>query len=214
MLILILIAQLLVIIAIICCVSEKDCTVLTYNDLIQLIDDGVINASKSQVHGSSIDVTLHHLIRREQMGSQMDKVHLGRGDTLKTELIDMREIGSFAMMPAEFVLAGTVETLKLPGNLSCEFKLRSSIGRSALNHALSGWVDPYFEGNLTLELTNTSRFKKLVLEPGLVIGQLVFYRHATVPPEHGYAKNGRYNGQTGVTESKGVAERIDKNQPA
>jgi dCTP deaminase len=184
-------------------VQEKH-GVLTYNELIQLIDDGVIDADKSQVRGSSIDLTLHHLIRREHMGGQMEKVYLGRGDKIKTDLVDMLESDDFTMMPAEFVLGGTVETFCMPGNLSAEFKLRSSVGRNALNHALSGWIDPYFSGNLTLELTNSSRFKKLILEPGLVIGQVVFHRHATAPPEHGYAKNGRYNGQSGVTESKGV----------
>jgi dCTP deaminase len=179
--------------------------ILSYYRLCELIEKGVIDAPMSSVRGTSIDIHLHHEIRREQVGGSMDKVWLGRGDVVKTERIDMTEQGYFVMQPHEFILGGTVETFKMPDNLSAELRLRSSIGRCALNHILSVWVDPWFEGNLTLELVNNTRFKRLVLEPGLLIGQMVFHEHEPVPYDKGYAANGRYMGQSGVTESKGIA---------
>jgi len=42
------------------------------------------------------------------------------------------------------------------------------------------------------------------LEPGMLIGQVVFFRHKKVPKHASYAQKGRYNGQTEVTASKGI----------
>jgi dCTP deaminase len=179
--------------------------ILSYYRLCELIEQGVINAPMSSVRGTSIDIHLHHEIRREQMGGSLDKVWLSCGDVIKTDLIDMNEYGPYAMQPHEFVLGGSVEVLKMPDNLTGELRLRSSVGRCALNHILSVWVDPWFQGNLTLELKNDTRFKKLVIEPGLLIGQMLFHEHEPVPYDKGYAANGRYMGQSGVTESKGIA---------
>jgi hypothetical protein len=52
---------------------------LSYVELVGLVNQGVINAPMSAVNGSSIDLTLHHLARREVLGAAMQTVRLGRG---------------------------------------------------------------------------------------------------------------------------------------
>ncbi|MCZ6729704.1 MAG: dCTP deaminase, partial [SAR324 cluster bacterium] len=68
---------------------------------------------------------------------------------------------------------------------------RSSIGRIGLFVENAGWVDPGFEGELTLELYNANR-QPIRLQAGRRICQLVFARMdqpASVP------YRGKYQGQ-------------------
>jgi hypothetical protein len=60
---------------------------LSYLNLVELINAGVINAPLSAINGSSIDLTLHHLARREVFGPAMQKVRLGQGESIETKLL-------------------------------------------------------------------------------------------------------------------------------
>jgi deoxycytidine triphosphate deaminase len=88
----------------------------------------------------------------------------------------------------------------------------SSLGRLGLIvHATAGFVDPGFQGSLTLEITNFNSVP-IVLRPGLPIAQLSFMaldRPAERP--YGHPELGsHYHGQTEATESRyegGPAER-------
>jgi dCTP deaminase len=175
---------------------------LSYTELVELVNSGVIDAPLSAVNGSSIDVTLHHIARREAMGAAMQTVRLGKGETIETVEIDLHE--EYRMMPYSTLLAATVETLNMPLWLSAEYSLKSSIGRNFLGHEMAGWCDPGFNGTLTLELRNNNSFKKLILTPGMPIGQLKFFRHKSVPHENSYAVRGQYMGQNKAQPSLGI----------
>ncbi len=58
--------------------------------------------------------------------------------------------------PHSFLLATTLERVKLPDNLTAFVEGRSSIGRIGLFIQNAGWVDPGFEGQITLELYNAN----------------------------------------------------------
>lgn len=106
--------------------------------------------------------------------------------------------GAFLLMPRQFVLATTMEYFKLPDNLTAFVEGRSSVGRMGLFIQNAGWVDPGFEGEITLELFNASD-KPILLETGERVGQLVFAeldQHAEKP------YNGKYQKQTGATGSR------------
>lgn len=62
----------------------------------------------------------------------------------------------------------------------------------------AGWVDPGFQGEITLELYNANRCA-IELKAGRRIGQLVFAQmdNAALHPY-----NGKYQGQKGATGSK------------
>ncbi len=175
---------------------------LSYLDLCELVETGVIDAPLSAVNGSSIDITLHHLARREVMGSMMQTVRLGRGETIETVELDLHD--EYRMLPYSILLAASVETFNMPPWLSAEYSLKSSLGRNFLGHEMAGWIDPWFHGTLTLELRNNNSFKKLVLDPGMPIGQVKFFRHKPVPIEHSYLTRGQYNGQNKAQPSLGV----------
>lgn len=180
-------------------------SIIAYNELCELVKSGVIDAPLSSVNGSSIDLTLHHIIRKEVIGSAMKIVRLYNGESIETEEINMLDgNGEYVMMPDAVVLGATVERFNLPLNISAEFSLKSTLGRNNLAHQLAGWVDPGFCGTLTLELKNENQFHKLAIAPKMKIGQVKFFRHEPVPLEHSYSVRGQYNGQTKVTASKGI----------
>lgn len=109
---------------------------------------------------------------------------------------------AYMLAPGEFVLAHTAEYVRIPVELECIFQLKSSRGREGYEHALAGYIDPGFHGQVTLELTNLRRYKSLPLKAGLLIGQLRFSK-VDEPPHRPYCMTGRYNNDLGVVPSKG-----------
>jgi dCTP deaminase len=99
--------------------------------------------------------------------------------------------------PKAFVLATTIEYVHLPADITAFVEGRSSIGRLGLFIQNAGWVDPGFQGNITLELYNANSIP-IELNAGRRLCQLVF---ASLDQEaHPYM--GKYNGQRNATESR------------
>jgi dCTP deaminase len=121
------------------------------------------------------------------------------------EEIHYRDVTSDSLIlpPHSFVLATTEEYIKLPSNLTAFVEGRSSIGRMGLFIQNAGWVDPGFEGRITLELYNANSLP-IQLERGRRICQLVFCRMDQAAA-HPY--KGKYQGQT---RSVGSLAALDK----
>ena len=96
-----------------------------------------------------------------------------------------------------FVLATTMEVIRLPGNLTAFVEGRSSVGRLGLFIQNAGWVDPGFEGAITLELYNANS-APMRIEAGRRMCQLVIAQ-ADQFVEHPY--RGKYQGQRVTTGS-------------
>lgn len=120
-------------------------------------------------------------------------------DTKKEVCCAKCDIGAnFVIKPKEFILATTKEYIRLPNDLTAFVEGRSSIGRLGLFVQNAGWVDPGFEGEITLELFNASDLP-ILLYGGMRIAQLVF-AELDRPCENPY--NGKYQKQTGATASR------------
>jgi dCTP deaminase len=105
---------------------------------------------------------------------------------------------AFLLLPGQFVLASTLEYFRLPDNLTAFVEGRSSIGRLGLFIQNAGWVDPGFEGEITLELYNASN-SAIELIAGRRIGQLVF---AQMDSSAQCPYRGKYQGQRSATGSR------------
>jgi dCTP deaminase len=165
---------------------------------------------ESQVNGASIDVRLGRTFLRETPpGVTTLRPSYYVCLKGKEELTMGKEIlpwgNPFYLAPGEFILAQTVEVFNLPNDIAAEFRLKSSVARAALDQALAVWIDPGFHNSvLTIELKNNARYHTLVLEAGMKIGQIVFFRGVPVPDAASYAVRGQYNNLSEVTGSKGV----------
>jgi len=110
----------------------------------------------------------------------------------------------FVLHPGEFVLGTTLERLVLPDDIVGRLEGKSSLGRlGLLIHSTAGYVDPGWDGRLTLELSNVANLP-IVLTPGMKIGQVSFSQ-MTTPVERPYGTpglNSRYQGQGATTPSR------------
>lgn len=119
--------------------------------------------------------------------------------TLDNEIhYKMIESDTYILLPGQFVLATTMEYIALPNDLTAFVEGRSSLGRMGLFIQNSGWVDPGFEGEITLELYNANRCA-IELKAGRRVGQLVFAKMDDVAAN---PYRGKYQGQRGATGSR------------
>jgi dCTP deaminase len=102
------------------------------------------------------------------------------------------------------VLGSTLERVALPDDLVARLDGKSSLGRlGLLIHSTAGYVDPGWDGTLTLELSNVANLP-ITLYRGMKIGQIGFHRLSS-PVEFAYGDSrigSRYRGQTEPTASR------------
>ena len=169
--------------------------ILSDGTLRQLLASGdlvVDPVDDDQIQPASIDLRLaDHFLKVDE--NRLEVIRLD--SELHYEALNQSQI---VIPPHSFLLATTKERIRLPDNLTAFVEGRSSIGRIGLFIQNAGWVDPGFEGNLTLELYNANRLP-IRLQEGRRICQLVFARmdRAAQTPYHG-----KYHGQTGATGSR------------
>lgn len=99
--------------------------------------------------------------------------------------------------PHHFILGTTLEYIGLPNYLTGSVEGRSSIGRRGLFVQNAGWIDPGFEGNITLELYNANE-SAIRICSGRRICQLVL-DFTDKPVKNPY--HGKYQRQKGTTGS-------------
>lgn len=128
----------------------------------------------------------------------------GRDQAGLTERVAASTEEPFVLHPGEFALGTTVELIALPDDVVGRLEGKSSLGRlGLLIHSTAGYVDPGWEGRLTLELSNVANLP-IVLTPGMKIGQISFSQMTTpVDRPYGHPELGsRYQGQDRATPSK------------
>lgn len=100
--------------------------------------------------------------------------------------------------PRSYILATTQEYVRLPENIAAFVQGRSSAMRLGLFLQNSGWVDPGFEGEITIALYNANNLS-IKLAKGVRICQLVF-AHLDQGAVRPY--QGKYQGQRNATGSR------------
>jgi len=117
--------------------------------------------------------------------------------TSKPEYVEMIQ-EEVVIPPHSFLLATTREYVKLADDLTAFVEGRSSIGRLGLFIQNSGWVDPGFEGEITIELFNANNLP-IKLVSGVRICQLVI---AQLDQKAQNPYRGKYQGQRNATGSR------------
>lgn len=74
-----------------------------------------------------------------------------------TEQFEVKADEPWILHPGEFALGSTWEYVKLDASIAARLEGKSSLGRlGILTHSTAGFIDPGFEGHITLELSNVS----------------------------------------------------------
>jgi dCTP deaminase len=140
----------------------------------------------SMVNPASIDIRIgRHLICETMHG--LDNWTL------------LEEGKPFAVHPGAFLLVETYEHIMVPNGYCVELKLKSTAARKGWNHSLAFWVDPGWDGILTMELKNQLEYGWLTLERGQRFAQIIVHQldSYALKPYHG-----RYQGAGGVELAK------------
>ena len=159
--------------------------ILSDRTLFKMLEAGTLSITpldKEQVQPASVDIRLGNTF------SIVEDLSTGV-ITLKDEVrYKTINTDTYILLPGQFV----------PDNLTAFVEGRSSLGRLGLFIQNAGWVDPGFQGEITLELFNANRCA-IELKAGRRVGQLVF---AEMDDTALKPYNGKYQGQKGATGSR------------
>ena len=179
---------------------------LSDRDINAELESGRIGLAPSEpemVQPSSVDVRLDRYFRLFD-NHKYAVIDPAEDQPELTRLLEVDPEEGFILHPGEFVLGSTFEQVRLPDDVAARLEGKSSLGRlGLLTHSTAGFIDPGFEGHITLELSNVATLP-IRLWPGMKIGQLCFFRLSS-PAERPYgagATYSRYLGQRGPTASR------------
>ena len=179
---------------------------LSDRDIKRYIADGAITLEPFDaelIQPASVDIKLDNNFRTFT-NSRHPVIPADNPPADLTQLVHVCDNEQFILHPGEFVLASTIEYLTLGDNIAARLEGKSSMGRIGLMiHSTAGFIDPGFEGQITLELSNVARLP-LALTPRMKIGQLSFIELSS-PCEFPYGSpklGSKYQHQQGPTPSR------------
>ena len=135
----------------------------------ELINTGaIIGGNNDLISPASIDFRLSkHLLYL----SPKIMIDVKDISNLPWEEIDIPEDG-LIMNPGCLYLGSTSERLVLPNNVVATAEGKSTVGRLGLTvHVTAGWIDPGFDGTVTLEMVSTNPIR---IYEGMRLGQFTF----------------------------------------
>ncbi len=180
--------------------------VLSDRTIAARIADGSIGIDpydEALLQPSSVDVRVDRTFRVFH-NARYPYIDVKQPQEALTELVDIADEEPFILHPGEFVLGSTLERVTLPHDLVARLEGKSSLGRlGLLIHSTAGFIDPGFDGHVTLELSNVANLP-ITIYHGMKIGQISFMQ-MTEPASAPYgstALGSKYQGQRGSTPSR------------
>jgi dCTP deaminase len=180
--------------------------VLSDRTIARLLEQGAIEIDPYDpglLQPSSVDVRVDRFFRVFH-NARYPYIDVREPQEDLTELVEIEEETPFILHPGEFVLGSTLERLRLPDDLVARLEGKSSLGRlGLLIHSTAGFIDPGWDGHVTLELSNVANLP-ITIYYGMKIGQVSFVQ-LTEPAATPYGAGGlgsKYQGQRGPTPSR------------
>lgn len=186
----------------------SDRTIMKYNDKGILIKEPI---KLEQLQPNSVDLTLGNtwkLIRPNLTFKGSSVIDPRNEIVYKEGTFHVGKKGSryegysyFIIQPNEFVLLASNETLNIPNGIISFVQGRSSIARLAIQTEQAGLIDSGFEGTITFEVYNQSKYP-IILYEGMRIAQVYFFKAQYADVAYGSNLKGKYSGQIEATGSK------------
>jgi dCTP deaminase len=180
--------------------------VLSDRTISRLIEQGRIEIDPyddSLLQPSSVDVRVDRFFRVFH-NNRYPYIDVKEPQDELTELVEVDDETPFVLHPGEFVLGSTLERIRLPDDLVARLEGKSSLGRlGLLIHSTAGYIDPGWDGHVTLELSNVANLP-ITIYYAMKIGQISFVQ-MTEPAETPYGSEtigSKYKGQRGPTASR------------
>ena len=180
--------------------------VLSDRTIRRYLEDGRIEIDpydESLLQPSSLDVRVDRFFRVFH-NNRYPYIDVRERQEDLTELVEVDDEQPFVLHPGEFVLGSTLERVRLPDDLVARLEGKSSLGRlGLLIHSTAGFIDPGWDGHVTLELSNVANLP-ITIYYGMKIGQLSFVQltEAAESPYGSDRLGSKYQGQRGPTPSR------------
>jgi len=159
---------------------------------------------EGSIQPASVDVRLDKNLLVCRTDRQQPYIDLRQSLDDVNRLVELDDEKPFLLEPGGFVLVSTLELIGLPDDIVARLEGKSSLARiGLLVHSTAGYVDPGWTGNLTLHISNLTKFP-VTLYYAMKIGQISFIR-LTTPVDNPYGSDklgSKYQGQTGPTGSR------------
>ncbi|MFA7252723.1 MAG: dCTP deaminase [Candidatus Paceibacterota bacterium] len=159
--------------------------VITKRQIVEKIKAGEIafqpNLDQFQLQDHAVDLRLGftfmipkvwHLTSKGR--ELLDVTHFDKTNAHHFDVIELEQGQFFDLLPGEYILVCTLESIKVPNNLMCVLYPRSSTNRKGLSLDLTGVIDSGYEGQLNLPIRNNTRSQTIRLYPGERLCQVVF----------------------------------------
>lgn len=183
--------------------------VLSDRDIKKALKSSIIKITpkpdlKTQLGSCSIDLRLGNIFRvfEHSRHPYIDPLQKDYSSEITRE-IKVKNGEHFIMQPGDFVLAVTLERVKISNSLMGRLEGRSSLGRVGIVvHSTASVFDPGWDGKCVLELGNLGRMA-VVLTVGMRICAMTFEElksKAEVP--YSMNRRSKYVNQKGPEESK------------
>lgn len=160
-------------------------SVITKKRIIEKIQSGEIAFKPAldqfQLQEHSVDLRLGFTFLVPKMWhltpegrKSLDVTHFDKANAEFFDVVELEEGQYFDLLPQEFILVSTFESIKVPKNLMAVLYPRSSTNRKGLSLDLTGIIDSGYEGQLILPIRNNTRSQAIRLYPGERLCQVIF----------------------------------------
>lgn len=151
-----------------------------------------------QIQPSSVDLRLGNTFKTFKHND--DPINPTKDKNLEEQMSTIIQ-NPYTIQPGEFILGHTLEIITLPDDITARIEGKSTLGRLGLTmHVTAGYIDPGFNGQITLEICNLGP-RPVQLWCGMRVCQIVF-EDMTTPSENPYSNCGRYMNQDGPVAGK------------
>lgn len=159
-------------------------TILCDRDLLDLGTSMIDDFDPALVNPASIDIRVGRTAKVEMSHGYWTDVDLEQGHVFE---------------PGDFALVSTLEMFRVPNGYAMDLRLKSSTARRGWDHSMAFWVDPGWEGVLTMEVRNVLRFNSLRIRTGDLFAQVIVHR---LSGESSRPYRGKYHGAGAVEPAK------------
>src|SRR6187397_2033961 len=164
--------------------------VLADRTIRRLLEEGRIEIEpydEALLQPSSVDVRVDRYFRVFR-NNRYPHIDVKEAQEDLTELVKIDD-EPFILHPGARVLGSTLERVRLPDDLVARLEGKSSLGRlGLLIHSTAGFIDPGWDGHVTLELSNVANLP-ITIYHRMKIGQLSFVQ-LSEPAANPYGSDG------------------------
>jgi dCTP deaminase len=159
--------------------------IITKKEILEYVKKGEIKFKPEldslQLQAHAVDLRLGytflipkiwHLTEKGREALNMD--HLDKNKPQYFDAVELEKGQFFDLLPGEFILVSTLESIKVPNDLMGILYPRSSTNRKGLSVDLTGVIDSGYEGQLAVPVRNNTRSQTVRLYPGERFCQIVF----------------------------------------